>query len=131
MVANKYKFLISIYDNDIDELSHVNNASYIKWIQNSVVAHWKKLANVDLQSRYHWMAIRHEIDYIREAFLKDNLVAEVTIQEIRKVRVTYNTVIRRGDDTIARAVSTWCCISGNTHRPKRIGSDILAAFGLD
>ncbi len=130
MVTDKYEFSISIHDDDIDDLSHVNNASYIKWVQHAVVAHWKEFANGDLQSRYLWMALRHEIDYIREAFLKDNLIAEVTIQEIKKVRVTYNTVIKRGENIIASAVSTWCCISSETHRPKRIGNDILVAFGV-
>ena len=31
-------------DADIDELGHVNNAVWVKWIQDIAVAHWAAIA---------------------------------------------------------------------------------------
>lgn len=128
MTNNPFKFKISICDADIDHLKHVNNASYIKWIQKAVVAHWEYHATPTLQATNLWIALRHEIDYLKQSFLTDDLVAEVSIRELRTVRVTYQSVIKRGEDVIATALSTWCCIHPDTHRPKRISPDILTAF---
>jgi acyl-CoA thioester hydrolase len=124
-----FKYQIIIFDDDIDLLAHVNNASYIKWIQSAVVAHWEHNASPLLQANYFWVAMRHEIDYKKPTFRKDELYAETVLGEVRAVVATYKTTIKRGEEVIAKSVSTWCCIDPQTHRPKRIAPDILTAFG--
>lgn len=128
MTNNPFKFKIAIFDTDIDHLKHVNNASYIKWIQKAVVAHWECHSTPALQATNLWIALRHEIDYLKQSFLTDDLVVEIVIREIKTVRVTYQSVIKRGEEMIATALSTWCCIHPDTHRPKRISLDILNVF---
>lgn len=128
-MTKTYRFQIKVQGDDIDHLAHVNNASYIKWVQNAVVAHWEHHATPALQAQNLWMALRHEIDYMKETFLDDDLVAEIIIRDIKTVRATYQSVIKRGEEIVAKAVSTWCCIHPDTHRPQRISADILTAFG--
>src|SRR3546814_14295274 len=50
---------------DIDELGHVNNAVYVRWLQDVATAHWVKLASPADVARYLWVATRHAIDYPR------------------------------------------------------------------
>ena len=48
---------------DIDELGHVNNAVWVRWIQDLAVAHWEAVAPADHRTAYVWVVTRHEIDY--------------------------------------------------------------------
>ena len=49
----------------IDELGHVNNAVWVQWIQSVAVAHWEAIAQQAHKNAYHWVVVRHEIDYLR------------------------------------------------------------------
>ncbi|WP_294087353.1 thioesterase family protein [Sphingomonas sp.] len=48
---------------DIDELGHVNNAVWVRWIQELAVAHWQALATAEEQAAMVWVVTRHAIDY--------------------------------------------------------------------
>ena len=50
---------------DIDELGHVNNAVWVRWIQDVATAHWQAVADPAHVDAYIWVVIRHEIDYLR------------------------------------------------------------------
>ena len=39
-----FRHQIAIDSADIDHMGHVNNAVYLKWVQESVVAYWEKVA---------------------------------------------------------------------------------------
>ena len=66
----------------------------------------------------------------KPSFREDRLYAETALYEARAVVATYKTTIKKGEDIIAKSVSTWCCIDPQTHRPKRIDPDALTAFGM-
>jgi acyl-CoA thioester hydrolase len=44
MSSTAYRHPIGIDAADIDFMGHVNNAAYLKWVQEAVVGHWQKLA---------------------------------------------------------------------------------------
>ena len=48
---------------DIDELGHVNNAVWVRWIQDVAVKHWQAVAPPEQVAAYVWVITRHEIDY--------------------------------------------------------------------
>ena len=48
---------------DIDELGHVNNAVWVRWVQELAVAHWQSLATAEEQAGLVWVVTRHAIDY--------------------------------------------------------------------
>jgi acyl-CoA thioesterase FadM len=39
-----FELPITIQPNDIDENGHVNNITYLKWVQDIAIAHWTKVA---------------------------------------------------------------------------------------
>ena len=47
----------------IDELGHVNNAVWVRWIQEIAVAHWEAVAPPEHLAAHVWVVTRHEIDY--------------------------------------------------------------------
>ena len=65
-VSHKASF--KVLKNEIDSLNHVNNVVYLQWVNDISGIHWKILSNDILNKMYFWVAIRHEIDYVNQAF---------------------------------------------------------------
>jgi acyl-CoA thioester hydrolase len=123
-----HDFVVRIEPGDIDFMGHVNNASYLKWVQAAVLDHWRRVAPADTAAAHLWVALKHEITYLRPAFLRDDVIATVLLEKVQGARALYDTVIRRGDEVLARVRSSWCCIDARTLRPVRLTRDIVALF---
>jgi acyl-CoA thioester hydrolase len=123
-----FEYHIGIEPADIDFMGHVNNASYLKWVQAAVLSHWQRLAPADAVAGHLWVALKHEITYRRPAFLDDDVVATVLLEKIQGARAFYETIIRRGEEVLAEVKSSWCCLDAETMRPSRIASEIAARF---
>ena len=119
---------IAIAPDDIDFMGHVNNAVYLNWVQEAVVAYWEKIAPAEDVARHLWVALKHEITYRKPAFLNDEVFAEVILQKVHGARAFYDTVIKRGEDVLAEVKSSWCCLDAETLRPTRIAQDIAEYF---
>ena len=68
-------------DADIDELGHVNNAVWVRWIQDVAVAHWLAVAAPEHADAYVWVVIRHEIDYRGNVSSGETVTAETWVAE--------------------------------------------------
>jgi acyl-CoA thioester hydrolase len=120
---------IRILPADIDFMGHVNNARYLNWVQDAVLAHWRTIAPADAVAQRAWVALKHEISYRKPAFLGDtDIVASTALQSIQGARAFYETVIKRGEEVLAEVKSSWCCIDAQTLRPARISAEIAAYF---
>ena len=71
---------------DIDFMGHVNNARYLGWVQDAVLAHWNKLAPTEAVAERLWVALKHEITYRRPAFLEDDVIASTVLEKIHGAR---------------------------------------------
>ena len=123
-----YAYPIGVEPADIDFMGHVNNAHYLRWVQDAVVAHWRSLAPPDAVARHLWVALKHEITYRRPTFLGDDVIATVLLEKVQGARAYFETVIRRGEDVLAEVKSSWCCLDVSTMRPARLAKDIVARF---
>jgi acyl-CoA thioester hydrolase len=121
-------FAIPIDPADIDFMGHVNNASYLKWVQEAVIDHWRSFAPADAVAAHLWVALKHEITYRRPTFLGDEVIATVLLEKIHGARASYETVIRRGEEILAEVKSSWCCVDAVTLRPARLARDVIAKF---
>ena len=74
-MAEVFELAVAVKPEDIDELGHVNNVSYLRWVQDVAVAHWRSAAPAEDQAKLAWVVVRHEIDYKQAAFLGDEIVA--------------------------------------------------------
>jgi len=128
MTTRTHHHPIGILPADIDFMGHVNNARYLAWVQDAVVAHWQKLAPPHAVAAHAWVALKHEITYRRPAFLDDEVIATVVLEKVEGARAFYQTLIKRGEDVLAEVQSSWCCLDAATLRPARIAKDIAAHF---
>jgi acyl-CoA thioester hydrolase len=126
--AAPHLHMIGIVPEDIDFMGHVNNARYLTWVQEAVVAHWQKLAPPEAVAAHLWVALKHEITYRKPAFLTDDVFASVVLEKVHGARAFYATMIKRGEEVLAEVQSSWCCVDAVTHRPARIAADIAAHF---
>jgi acyl-CoA thioester hydrolase len=127
-MSRSHAFPIRILPADIDFMGHVNNARYLSWVQDAVVAHWQKIAPPAAVAAHLWVALKHEITYRKPAFLDDDVIATVVLDKVEGVRAFYTTMIQRGDEVLAEVKSSWCSIDATTLRPVRIAKDVAARF---
>ena len=126
--TGKFSHLIKVQESYIDELGHVNNVVYLRWVQEVATAHWHHAASEALQAIYAWVVIRHEIDYYQPAFLADEIMGYTWVGEHQGAKFErYVRLCRAGTDKVlAEAKTTWCLLDAKTFRPKRIEQDLLS-----
>ncbi len=128
MSAQPFTLPITVEPGDIDFMGHVNNARYLTWVQDAVLAHWRKLAPAEDVAGKAWVALKHEITYLRPAFLDDAVIAQPVLESFKGARAFYKTVISRGEEVLAEVSSAWCCIDVVTLKPARIGEHLRSFF---
>lgn len=119
---------VDIEPADIDEMGHVNNAVYLQWVQEAVVDYWRSVASPDAVAKHIWVALKHEITYLKPTFLDDSVVAEVVAEKVEGARAFFLTVLKRGEDVLSEIQSCWCCLDAATHRPARLARDVVSRF---
>ena len=120
----KFSHSLVVASKDIDEQGHVNNVVFLQWVQDVAVAHWLSLTNKEERERYSWVAVRHEIDYKKQAFENEEITATTWIGKWTAVTCERFTEIRRGDDLLVKGRTIWCMIDRVTTRPTRISSEL-------
>ena len=130
MESGVYYHSITVKQEDLDDLNHVNNVVYVQWVQDAAAAHWEKLATADIHQKYFWVVLRHEIDYTSAALLGDALDAATWVETAEGVKSDRTVEIRRkkDDKLLVKARTTWCLMSRTTQRPIRIGDDLRELF---
>ena len=128
MVRFEHSFII--VPEDIDRQGHVNNVRYVQWIQDVAVAHWQEAATVEQLNGMTWVVLRHEIDYLRPAFVGEEIAARTWVGRASGAKSERFTEIVRGDELLVRAKSLWCALDSKTFRPRRIDDAIKEKFGM-
>lgn len=119
---------LAVEPDDIDFMGHVNNSVYLQWVQEAVIAYWRRVAPAEAVAQHLWVALKHEITYRRPAFLEDNVVAQVVAEGMHGARAFFHTLIKRGEDVLAEVKSSWCCLDAATQRPARLARDVVRRF---
>ena len=123
-----FSVTIVVQKNEIDELGHVNNVVYMRWVQEVAAAHWDSLASVEIRQKYSWVVIRHEIDYIGSAFEDDHLKVTTWVGESKGVRSERYIQITNEENgkLLVQAKTTWCLLDAISMKPKRVDGEMIA-----
>ena len=115
---------------DIDELGHVNNAVWVRWIQDLATAHWQAVAPADHIAAYIWVVTRHEIDYRGNVGPGEMVTGETWVPEPPKgARFDRHVRFTGADGKVkVEAVTTWALIDRASGRLARVREDIAAPF---
>ena len=128
-----YQTIIEVLPKDIDELNHANNVCYVHWMQEIAIHHSTALGWPT--SRYTeegtaWVARRHTVDYLNQAFLGDQILAETWIAEMKNVSSIRRYRFTRVSDhaLLATAETRWGFVSLTTGRPTKVPPEMHAIF---
>jgi len=121
---------ITATEADIDELGHVNNAVWVRWIQDLATAHWYAVAPADHVDRYIWVVTRHEIDYLRAVLPGETVAGRTWVPDPPKGARFDRHMEFTGEDGKVRvkAKTTWAIIDKATGRPLRVPPEVAAPF---
>jgi acyl-CoA thioester hydrolase len=123
-----FRHAVAIHPSDIDHMGHVNNSVYLRWVQDAVVDYWQSVAPKEAVARHLWVAMKHEITYLKPSFLQDVVVADVVAEKVEGARAFFTTVVKRGEEVVSEIRSCWCCLDATSLRPVRLARDIAARF---
>ena len=115
---------------DIDELGHVNNAVWVRWIQDIATAHWQAVAPEAHREAYVWVVTRHEIDYLRAVGPGETVTGRTWVPEAPKGARCDRLMEFRGGDgkPRVRAKTTWAILDKASGRPIRVPPEVIAPF---
>jgi acyl-CoA thioester hydrolase len=116
---------------DIDELGHVSNVVYVRWILDVAMGHSRSLGWD--HARYRelgaiFIVRRHEIDYVAQVREGEQLVGETWVPSWKLASCTRMTELRRGEQVVARGATTWAMIALASGRPTKIPDELRALF---
>ena len=117
---------------DIDELGHVNNAVWVRWIQDMATAHWAAVADPAHVEAYIWVVTRHEIDYRGNVALGESVTAKTWIEKQPRGATFDRRVefVNAAGKTIVSANTTWAMIDRASGRLCRVPAEVAAPFFL-
>jgi acyl-CoA thioester hydrolase len=116
---------------DIDELGHVNNVVWVRWLQEAATTHWYTDANPAHVAAYVWVVMRHEIDYRRGLGPGETITARTWV-EGTPVGARFDRIVEFTGEGVTkpyvRARTTWAMLDRATGRPVRIPAAVAAPF---
>jgi acyl-CoA thioester hydrolase len=130
-VSPRFTLPITAGAADIDELGHVSNLVYLRWVLDAAMAHSRSLGWDHPQYRALgavFVVRRHELDYLGQVTAGQALVAETWVSDWKLASCIRSTEIKRGDTVVARGATTWAMMSFATGRPTKIPDEIRALF---
>jgi acyl-CoA thioester hydrolase len=106
-----------------NEVNHVNNIEYLKWIDKAAQLHcdacgWTR--DSLLASNLMWFVGRHEIDYRAETTSEDDLLLSTWVDDVRRVKSWRTTQIHSLGKTqklICQCKTLWVLVDLQTRRP--------------
>lgn len=131
-----FSIRLRVSPQDLDELQHVSNVVYIRWLQDVAVAHSVSVG-LSLEEYRRQGAVfvvrRHEVDYLRPALLGDEVEVETRVAALSPVTATRLNFIRRVADgqVLVQAQTQWAYVSTTNGRPTRIPPEVVKRFTIE
>ncbi|MBU3011774.1 acyl-CoA thioesterase [Polaribacter vadi] len=122
---NIFTLNITVSVEDIDNLEHVNNLVYVKWMDKIATTHWSFLTKDNPLPQYVWVVMRHEIDYLKQAGLGDEITVKTWVGETRGITSVRLMEFYKEDVLLVKAKTTWVMLNSKTFKPARIREDVL------
>ncbi|MDR2790652.1 MAG: acyl-CoA thioesterase [Campylobacteraceae bacterium] len=130
-----YEHKIIVPQSAIDTNMHVNNVVYVQWMQDAATAHSDSLG---FTSAFYekiggtWVARSHYIEYLRAAFLGEELVVQTWISSIKRSISNREYAFFRISDRVllARAKTVWIYLNASG-KPSKIPNELLTKYIAD
>lgn len=129
-MSNRFEQTFVAQPADIDELGHVNNTVWIRWVQEIATAHWRAVATPEQVEQFVWVVTRHEIDYRGNVGEGATVRAATWIPGFPK-GARFDRCVDFHDDAgklLVAVRSTWAMLDRASGRLVRIRPEVSAPF---
>ena len=124
-MKNIFEIRIPVTLKDIDDLNHVNNVVYVKWMDKVAFEHWTFLTKENPLPEYIWVVLRHEIDYEKQAFLGDEITVKTWVGETKGFKSERYMEFYKNDILLVKAKTVWGMLDAKSYKPIRIRENVL------
>src|SRR5512133_147746 len=127
-ISPTYSKTISIPKSAIDENGHVNNVTYIQWMQDIAVEHYASIGGIQVQGPdATWVIREHRIEYLLPAFEGEEIEIRTWVENIRKVRSLrkYEFFRRADEKVLVKGETDWVFVDVKSGRPLAIPQEVV------
>ena len=124
---------VTVGDESIDVLGHVNNREYLRWMEEVALEHtalqgWP--TERYLADGHAWVAASHFIEFLRPAFAGERLVLHTWVESLAGARSIRRYAVMRERKLLARGETSWTFVNLAAGRAIPIPPPVAAAFEL-
>lgn len=126
---NIFTKTITIPASAIDENGHVNNVTYVQWMQDIAVEHYATVGGVAAQGQNAtWVVREHKVEYLLPAFAGQEVEIRTWVEDARRVRSLrkYEFVRKSDSSLLVRGETDWVFIDSSTGRPLPIPEAVIS-----
>jgi acyl-CoA thioester hydrolase len=130
-ISPTYTKTITIPNSAIDENGHVNNVTYVQWMQDIAVEHYASIGGIAAQGPDStWVIRKHSIEYFLPAFEGEEIEIRTWVENLRKVRSLrmYEFVRKRDGKVLVKGESDWVFMDVKTGMPKALPQEVERIF---
>jgi thioesterase-3 len=123
------KYELTVSEEDIDELGHVNNVIYIRYLESARIDWYKKVVNMSFaemnEKGLGTVLVHLDVTYKKEALLNEKLTIVTKPKKMGTKSFTYEQEIyNEKDENILEAEATLVMFDRN----KRVGIPVIEEF---
>ena len=130
----RYRRTRLIAPGDCDELGHVNNVAWVRFVVELAVAHSTALGLDFETTRSHggvWVVRHHDIRYQRSALPGDEIVEETWVSALRGARSIRHALFSNGaGEHLVAATTEWAFADPSSERARRIPAAVAERFDV-
>ena len=130
-ISLPYSKIFTIPQSAIDENGHVNNVTYVQWMQDIAVEHYASIGGIQAQGPdATWVVRSHSIEYFLPAFLGEEIEIKTWVANIQRVRSKrmYEFIRKVDEKVLVKGETDWVFVNIQTGRPLEIPREVVDVF---
>lgn len=130
-ISSVYAKTINVPNSAIDENGHVNNVTYVQWMQDIAVEHYASIGGIEAQGpEATWVVREHKIEYLLPAFENEEIEIKTWVENVRRVRSLrkYEFIRKVDGKTLVRGETDWVFLDIKTGSPRAVTERVINAF---
>jgi acyl-CoA thioester hydrolase len=120
-----FELKLKVTSADIDDLNHVNNVVYVQWMDKVAFEHWEFLTQNNPLPEYIWVVLKHEIEYLKQAILGDEIIVKTWVGETKGFKSERLMEFYKNNQLLVKAKTVWGMLDVKNYKPSRIRENVL------
>lgn len=133
-ISSSYSKVIVIPPDAIDENGHVNNVTYVQWMQDIAVEHYASIGGIEAQGpEATWVVREHKVEYLLPAFAGEEIEIRTWVENIRRVRSLrrYEFIRKPDGKMLVKGETDWVFVDVKTGSPRAVPEEVIRVFAPD